>query len=260
MVAMPDPLSDPLPDPSPGPMPGRTHEQAPHPAELALLREAALRLVRTVDALADRDWDAPSLLPGWSRAHVVAHLVLNAEGLAGCLGGVAAGEAVPMYPSQARRDGDIEELAAAGDRAELRDRLLASTTDLADAVAAVPQGAWGASVERVPGGPRTFAAGDVPGMRLRELEIHHADLGAGYSPADWLDGVAVRVLDAMTARGVSAEPFRTVPTDAEGTWTFGDGGPTVSGAASDLAWWLTGRGDGAGLTSDDGELPRIGAW
>ncbi len=37
-------------------------------------------------------------------------------------------------------------------------------------------------------------------------------------------------------------------------------GATVSGAAADLGWWLTGRGDGEGLTSDDGVLPRIEEW
>ena len=126
----------------------------------------------------------------------MAHLLRNAEGLAAALQGVVAGEQVPMYPSQERRDGDIDELAAAVDRAELRDRLLSSTTELADALAAVPADAWGTSIERVAGG-RTFPATAVPGMRLREVEIHHADLGAGYTPADWPDGVAVRVVDAM---------------------------------------------------------------
>jgi maleylpyruvate isomerase len=232
----------------------------PDPSDLELLREASARLARTVDAFSDDDWTAPSLLPGWSRAHVVAHLLLNAEGLAASLQGVLAGEEVPMYPSQQRRNGDIEELAAAGDPTELRDRLLASTTDLADAIAAVPPDAWDTTIERVPGGGRAFPARAIPDMRLRELEIHHADLGTGYSPADWLDGVAVRVLDAMTSRGAASRPFRARPTDVDRTWTFGEGGPTVSGTAADLAWWLTGRGNGTGLTSDDGELPGIGAW
>ncbi len=90
------------------------------------------RLVRTVDGLADADYAAPSALPGWTRAHVVAHLALNAEGLAGALRGVLAGQAVPMYSSQERRDADIEELAQA-EPAELRERLLAGVTGLADA-------------------------------------------------------------------------------------------------------------------------------
>jgi len=30
--------------------------------------------------------------------------------------------------------------------------------------------------------------------------------------------------------------------------------------ATDLAWWLTGRGEGEGLTTEGGTLPRIEEW
>ena len=40
-------------------------------------------------------------------------------------------------------------------------------------------------IERTPGGDRTFAGAASRGMRLREVEIHHADLDAGYTHADW---------------------------------------------------------------------------
>ena len=39
---------------------------------------------------------------------------------------------------------------------------------------------WAGRFERTPGGP-DFALANVALMRLREVEIHHADLGAGYS-------------------------------------------------------------------------------
>ena len=87
-----------------------------HVQQLDGLVEATQRLVRTVDSLSDDDLAAPSVLPGWSRAHVVAHLTLNAEGLAGVLAGVVEGEDVPMYRSQEDRDADIEELAAGAPR------------------------------------------------------------------------------------------------------------------------------------------------
>jgi maleylpyruvate isomerase len=223
-----------------------------------LLHESTQRLVRTVDSLPDDAFGEPSGLPDWTRGHVVAHLTLNAEGLAGALTGLIQGEPTPMYRSQDSRDDDIDKLAAA-EPSELRDRLLAATTGFADAVAAVPDDAWGTPIERVPGGP-TFRAGAVPGMRLREVEIHHADLDAGYSHADWSPRFCEILLVAMTKREWN-EPFRVAPTDLDGTWSYGDGeGPTVSGTASDLGWWLTGRGSGEGLTSDRGELPKVGAW
>ncbi|MCD4525895.1 maleylpyruvate isomerase family mycothiol-dependent enzyme [Nocardioides sp. cx-173] len=222
---------------------------------------ATQRLVRSVDALRDEQYGAPSLLPDWSRGHVVAHLALNAEGLAGVLTGVVTGEPRTTYASEASRDADIERLAAASPSA-LRERLFASTSELAEAIAAVPDGAWDTVLERTPGGT-TFPAGAVPGMRLREVEVHHADLDAGYTAADWPPRFTVRLLRSMARRTPSAEPFTADPHDLDGTWQCGavtEGSPVVRGSAADLAWWLAGRGDGAALTTDGGALPRIEAW
>ncbi|MFA6299398.1 MAG: maleylpyruvate isomerase family mycothiol-dependent enzyme [Nocardioides sp.] len=226
------------------------------------LHDATQRLVRTVDAMDDEQYAGASGLPDWSRAHVVAHLALNAEGLAGALTGIGQGKAVAMYLSQERRDRDIEALATA-DPAELRERLLSSATRLAAALAALPTDAWSTRIERTPGNDRTFTAYAVPGMRLREVEIHHADLGLAFTHADWPASFSGRLLGAMVKRDAWAEPFTAAPTDLDGTWQCGDvtdSSPTVSGSAADLGWWLTGRGDGEGLTSDSGGLPRIEDW
>ena len=233
------------------------------------LPEADRRLVRTVDGFADADWTAPSGLPGWTRAHVVAHLALNAEGLAGALRGVVAGEPVPMYRTPEARDDDIAALAAAGP-AELRSRLLASGPVFAEAAAAVPDDADGVVLERTPG-DRRFRVGDVAWMRWREVEIHHADLAAGYGPRDWSPAFAAHLLDAMAGRGATDAPLTARASDRDAAWTSAgaarspparadDPAPVVTGTAAALAWWVTGRGTGEGLTSEGGELPRIGAW
>jgi len=233
----------------------------PHDIETAvqLLQEANGRLVRTVDGFADDDWGRPTGLPGWARAHVVAHLALNAEGLVGALGGVASGGPVPMYASPEGRDHDIDELAGA-EPDELRGRLLGGVTDFDNAVAAVPEDRWGTQIERTPGSERTFVAAAAVGMRLREVEIHHADLEAGYSHREWPAAFSALVLNAMAKRGAAREPFTADPSEFDGTWAFGQGGATVTGSAADLAWWLTGRGAGDGLTSDSGTLPGIEEW
>jgi maleylpyruvate isomerase len=223
-----------------------------------LLPDATRRLIRTADGLTDDDYDAPSGLPDWTRGHVLAHLTLNAEGLAGALGGIVEGARVPMYASQDARDADIAELATQGPTV-IRSRLLGACTDVADAFAGVPQDQWDSTIDRVPGG-RTFTAGDVPGMRVREVEIHHADLAAGYDCRSWSTAFVTLLLDAMLDRDASAERFAVRATDLGRSWTFGEGGPTVSGTGAELGWWLTGRGTGEGLTSDSGTLPRIGTW
>ena len=98
-------------------------------------------------------------------------------------------------------------------------------------------------------------------MRVREVEIHHADLGTGYSPSDWSEGFAVLMLDSMAKRP-HPEPFRARASDLQRTWDYGpdETGPVVTGTAAALGWWLTGRGTGEGLTCDTGPLPRIVAW
>ena len=92
--------------------------------------------------------------------------------------------------------------------------------------------------------------------------MHHADLGVGYGPDDWpLDfalGVVGRRQDEL---GLDGPSMVLRATDCAEVWKLGSGaGPDVSGTAGALAWWLVGRGGGAGLTSSTGELPRLGRW
>jgi maleylpyruvate isomerase len=233
----------------------------------AVLSEAAARLLRTVDGFHGDDWSTPSLLPGWTRTHVVAHLALNAEALARMLHGVVADEDedVPrtMYDSFDQRAHDIAELGEA-QPSEIRERLMGATTTLADAIVAMPEDLWQNRVERTPGG-RTMRASAVPGMRLRELEIHHVDLDAGYTRADWTLEFAEHMLDAMTKRVRPDDPFEIRPVDSGRTWVLGDGEaapalPVVTGPSADLAWWLTGRPPDNTLSCSRGELPPIEGW
>lgn len=216
-------------------------------------------LVRTVDGLTATSYAGDSLLPDWSRGHVVAHVALNAEALAGVLHGAHVGQPQPMYASPEARDTDIADLAAAGP-AELRDRLLAGTTRFSDALAAMHDDDWAGRFERTPGGPE-FNLSSVALMRVREVEIHHADLDAGYTHADWPADFCALLLESMTKRHYPT-PFDARPSDLDRAWRYGEGegGPVVSGPSAALGWWLTGRGSGAGLTSDAGSLPEVESW
>jgi maleylpyruvate isomerase len=227
-----------------------------------LLFDATQRLVRTVDGFVDGDLESPSLLPEWSRAHVIAHLSLNAEALAGVLEGRTRPEPATMYRSDQARDADIADLARAK-HAELRKRFLAGTTLLADAVDRFPDEHWQDSFERTPGG-RTIRYAAIPGMRLREVEIHHVDLDARFDPRGWSDAFSAHLVSAMVKRGASEQSFRILATDLARTWVIGEDpgetGTTVSGPAGDLAWWLTGRPPADSLTSSTGDLPPVKAW
>jgi maleylpyruvate isomerase len=231
-----------------------------------LLGDANSRLVRTVDGFHGDDWSAPSGLPGWSRAHVVAHLALNAEALARALRGVVAtdpDEPRTMYDSDEQRATDIVALARQH-HGVIRDRFLAGISLVKDAAIAVPEAAWDSRVERTPGG-RSMATTSLPGMRLREVEIHHVDLDKGYTRSDWSLEFAEHLLDAMAKRLRPDASFEVKPLDSERTWVFGGGEAEypvviVTGTAADLGWWLTGRPAPESLSCSHGELPQIGAW
>ncbi|WP_165356789.1 maleylpyruvate isomerase family mycothiol-dependent enzyme [Nocardioides zhouii] len=237
-----------------------THDAglAPHLADL--LAEADQALVRTVDGLPDDAYAEPSLLPDWTRAHVVAHLTLNAEGLAGVLHGAHLGHPRTMYSSLEARNGDIAELATT-DPADLRERFLTSVGVLGEALGAMVDDDWDGRFERVPGAGTDISVAQVPLMRLREAEIHHADLGADYTAADWPEAFRVILLESMTKRPYPA-PFEARPTDLDRTWHYGEGGggPVVTGTSAAIGWWLTGRGSGEGVSSDTGSLPEVESW
>nr|WP_234354464.1 maleylpyruvate isomerase N-terminal domain-containing protein [Streptomyces sp. NRRL WC-3618] len=63
----------------------------------ALCRKAIAELDETT-------YGSPSLLPGWSRRHVVAHLAGNAEALGNLVHWARTGEPTPMYRSPGQRD------------------------------------------------------------------------------------------------------------------------------------------------------------
>jgi maleylpyruvate isomerase len=221
------------------------------------LEAATARLLTTVDELPDPAWGDPSHCAGWTRGDVVAHLALNAEALAGVLRGFRDGAPVTMYRSDDARDADIAELATAPP-ARVRERLRTAVVAFAE-VAAVADGLpKDATFERTPGG-RVVPARAVPFLRLREVEIHHADLDAGYGASDWPPETARSFLanDARQYRGLG---FHAAATDHPGRWTFGEAdeeAPTVSGPLGALAWWATGRDPGPVLSSTNGTLPTM---
>ena len=100
--------------------------------------------------------------------------------------------------------------------------------------------------------------------RLREIEVHHVDLDAGYGPSDWPKEFVREALNGVPARlspGVE-EPFVAVATDLDVSIAIGNGQPVVraSGPGHDLLHWLLGRGSGRMLESTAGSLPDLPPW
>lgn len=149
-----------------------------------LCRSAQTRLIKAVTGLTDDQVRSPSRLPGWSIGHVLSHLTRNADGHARRLGGALRGEDLAKYPGgRPRRDEEINR-GAARPAAEIVADLAASQERLDVLLADSAAAGW----------PNSHFLGDTdypvsacPAHRLREVEMHHVDLGIGYEPSDWSD-------------------------------------------------------------------------
>src|SRR5580700_9053467 len=114
------------------------------------LAAATGRLLASATALTGAQLREPSLLPGWSRGHVLTHIARNADGMVNLLRWARTGTPAPMYASAESRAADIEAGAgrpAAGLTADVRE----SAAALAAAAADMPDGAWTAQVRALHG-------------------------------------------------------------------------------------------------------------
>src|ERR687890_258736 len=76
--------------------------------QIHAIDEATGHLLRTIDDLTEDQARGPSLLPGWTRGHVLAHLARNADALINLTVWARTGVPTPMYPSREVRSATIE--------------------------------------------------------------------------------------------------------------------------------------------------------
>nr|WP_255426675.1 maleylpyruvate isomerase family mycothiol-dependent enzyme [Pseudonocardia sp. C8] len=238
---------------------------------LAWAADGQAHLRGLMSRMGDEAYTAPSLLPGWTRAHVLTHIARNADAMVNLLTWARTGVETPAYRDRAARDADI---AAGAGRSpeEIRADVVASSDRLADAVRKFPQTAWSARVRNAQGVEVPATA--VPWARAREVWIHAVDLDVGASFKD-LPIPMRRVLVADVVTTLETRPgcphVRIVEARTGQAREFGpgpateDGDPgdlgTVRGRAPDLIAWLLGRPFGKGLRDAEGRLPpRLPDW
>lgn len=88
---------------------GARYDAAEAPAEtLGWARLGTAFFARLLNDLADADLWAPSLVPGWTRRHVVAQVGYQARALTQLTEWAAGGVPQPMYDSNAARLAEVE--------------------------------------------------------------------------------------------------------------------------------------------------------
>lgn len=242
---------------------------------------ASRRVLRSVDELGDEQMHAPSRLPNWTRAEVVAHLARNADGTRNMVEAAARGEVAAMYPGGAeQRAAGIA--AGRGERAAaLRSDLRRAVDRLAEAWSLLGDDDW----ERVGITSVKRQMRELPWVRLREVEIHHVDLATGYDASDWpvvfVNDALEEIFTTFSARDTSKQrprdvEYRIVAADHERAWRValraagvdvrGDDESHADGEARgwgcDVAAWLYGRdarGSGVTATGDIAVL-RLPQW
>ena len=169
-------------EPSPaGPTYDPSADLGPSLDEVAVATD---RLLATVDRLTDDDVRAPSGLPGWTRAHVLTHLARNADALGNLAWWARTGEERDMYPGGPSAREEAIEAGAGRRQGDLRLDLNESAERLLEQFADFPAEGLAREVRSGRGG--TWLGWELPLMRLREVEIHHVDLGLpGFTFDDW---------------------------------------------------------------------------
>ena len=205
--------------------------------------------------LTDEEFEGPSLLAGWTRAHVLAHLARNADALGNLLTWARTGVETPAYPTDDARDTQIAETAALSPT-ELRADVLAATRRFAAVVREMPAEAWSAQVRSRRG--QLMAAAELPWLRAREVWVHSIDLDAGIGFADLPEDVLAGVVDDVFRQWDARDAVPDVALFA-GDREWGTGSLAVAGTLPAVTAWITGRSDGADLQAD-GPLPTLAPW
>jgi len=162
---------------------------------------ATQRLLGSARVITEPDLQQPSLLAGWTRAHVLAHVARGADAMRYLLIGARIGQERPAYVSAQARDADIA-FGATLVANELMADLARSAMAFRAIVKQLPDDAWQLRVRIPDSAP--FPAAQLLTRRLVEVELHHADLGTGYGPAHWPTAFAAMEL---------AEPMQTLRQD-----------------------------------------------
>ena len=228
---------------------------------LAWVQDGTARLEAELASLDDKALNDPSLLLGWSRRHLLAHVAANADALCRLAYWARTGEERRMYASPAQRDAEIE-VGAGRPASELRNWVADSATQLAEDLARLPESAWQAPVITAQG--RTVPASEIPWMRAREIYVHAVDLDAGTGfadlPADFLAALLSDVAARRSAQG-SGPALIITASDTGTVWQVTGNGSDclVEAPLSVLTAWMTGR-PAHGLRETAGAVPDLPPW
>jgi maleylpyruvate isomerase len=200
-------------------------------------------LLATLDGLEGDAARRPSQLPDWTVGHVLTHIARNADSIVRVIEAAAEGRVVDRYERGVEGRNDDIETGAGRAADELVADVRSTIWRLEQTWATTPSNAWEGRSREISG--NELPVDVLPFMRWREVEVHHADLGLGFSYDDWSREYVVAELDFQLPRVAER-----LPSDAGGFDV-----DEVRARLGDhrLLAWLLGRGSSP-------DLPELGPW
>ena len=217
-------------------------------------------VARFIENLSNDDVAADSLLPNWSRGHVITHLANNARGLSNLIDWALTGVQKDMYVSVEQRGIDIEEGAKRPGNEIVADFLEQANifANNLDRLIAGPL----LSDEVVLGNGMHVHPHEITTLRERELLVHLVDLGLDYKANDWSFDFSIKTLKSVSAGKRKERVNFRLLIAGDHTWTMDQNGMTdIFGTPQSLAAWLMGREpDDKLVTSDGSPLGKPPLW
>lgn len=231
--------------------------------ELLTARRGTAFWHRAVQALDDGELDAPSLLQGWTRRHLIAHVGYNARAIGRLVLWANTDEEHPMYASPQERAREIDLGATLPARA-LRHLNHHAAVSLDVEWRDTPEELWSYRVKTAQG--RLVPLRETVWMRTREVWLHAVDLDNGARVSDIPEHVLERLLgdivgvwakrgtDAGLSIRVEGRADLEVPAATSNDSDAVTTKETVRGDLPAVVSWASGRG-GARLTEGAAVVP-----
>lgn len=216
------------------------------------------RVTAAVAGLTDADVRADSVLPGWSRGHVVTHVARAVDVYRWLLAVARTG----VEPGTRAGSEDLARAVRHGagrPAVELAADLHTGLGCLTEDAASMPTEAWDTLVTALAGW--RHPAWYTLYRCWRELETHHVDLDIGYRTTDW-PGMYVEWALDDTLAALKARDFpvaRVEAVDLGRSWALSRTGPTIAASGHAVLGWLSGRTTNAPL-ADGRPLPDPPTW
>ncbi|WP_017615646.1 maleylpyruvate isomerase family mycothiol-dependent enzyme [Nocardiopsis salina] len=216
---------------------------------------------RKVEELGDTELDRPSLLDGWSRRHLIAHVGYNARAISRLVLWANTGVEHPMYSSPEEREREIE-LGATMPARALRHLNHHAAISLDVEWRDTPEDRWTYEVRTAQG--RTVPLSETVWMRTREVWLHAVDLDNGARVSDLPEDVLERLLGdiaGMWAKRGTDPGFAIGVDGREDLGVLGAGAKAapaavVRGSLAAVVAWASGRGGSALAQGKDVTAPR----